>query len=143
MRSYDHRDQLLTTVEPTGAATPVKRRADGKVIAETTPRGVAAGTTETDGSCRYFTSHYTYDPAGDLLMRTVPYAPTTTTAFNGYSGDIAWSSMGGIGQVAGQLVAEQPVFLGVDLAGLGRRRWPTCSVRCSACAPRPGCCARA
>ncbi|WP_445148359.1 RHS repeat-associated core domain-containing protein [Baekduia sp. Peel2402] len=73
--TYDHRDQLLTTVDPTGATTAVKRRADGKVIAQTTPRGVVNGTTESDGSYKYFTSRYSYDQAGDLLTRTVPYAP--------------------------------------------------------------------
>ncbi|MCW2986565.1 MAG: repeat protein, partial [Conexibacter sp.] len=73
--TYDHRDQLLSTVDPLGATTAVKRRADGNVIAQTTPRGVANGTTESDGSYRYFTTHYTYDPAGDLLTRSVPFSP--------------------------------------------------------------------
>ncbi|MCW3002037.1 MAG: hypothetical protein JWQ20_1335 [Conexibacter sp.] len=71
--SYDHRDQLLTTTDPLGAATAVKRRADGKVVARTTPRGVADGTTNSDGSYKYFTAAYTYDAAGDLLTRTTPY----------------------------------------------------------------------
>ncbi|MCW2985301.1 MAG: hypothetical protein JWR63_2871 [Conexibacter sp.] len=73
--TYDHRDQLLTTVDPTGATSAIKRRADGKVIAQTTPRGVANGTTETDGSYRYFTTRYAYDQTGDLLTRSVPFSP--------------------------------------------------------------------
>jgi YD repeat-containing protein len=74
--TYDHRDQLLTVTDPTGAVSATKRRADGKVIAQTTPRGVVNGATEADGSYRYFTSHYTYDAAGDPLTRTVPYSPS-------------------------------------------------------------------
>jgi RHS repeat-associated protein len=73
--TYDHRDQLLTTVDATGATTAIKRRADGKVIAQSTPRGVANGATDADGSYSYFTTHYTYDQVGDLLTRSVPYAP--------------------------------------------------------------------
>jgi RHS repeat-associated protein len=72
---YDHRDQLLTTTDPTGAVTALKRRADGKVVAQTTPRGVANGATDADGAYSYFTTRYAYDEAGDLLTRTVPYAP--------------------------------------------------------------------
>jgi RHS repeat-associated protein len=88
--TYDHRDQPLTTTDPYGAVTSVTRRDDGVVTSQTTPRGAAAGTKNGDGTYKYFTTAYTYDAAGDLLTRSVPYAPNqynrSGTGTNDYAG---------------------------------------------------------
>jgi RHS repeat-associated protein len=73
--TYDHRDQLTQTVDPLGHRTVQQRRADGTVVSVTKPRGVTDGTGAQTTPYTYFTQNYTFDAAGDLLTRTVPYAP--------------------------------------------------------------------
>ena len=80
--TYDHRDQLIEQRDPLGHRTVLKRRFDGKVIAQTTPRGVAKGDTEpvdqagADGEVyKYFTTRFDYDPAGEVTSRSIPFAP--------------------------------------------------------------------
>lgn len=74
--TYDHRDQLVETIDPFGAKTVQRRRADGLVTAITTPRGIADGTqSAATGTYKYFTQNFAYDAAGKLLSRTVPFAP--------------------------------------------------------------------
>ncbi|MEY2430379.1 MAG: hypothetical protein QOC92_104, partial [Acidimicrobiaceae bacterium] len=66
-----------------GRTTEYARRADGKVIAKTTPRGVASSNgpqtvslSDGDHQLRtYFTTVYDYDPSGALKSRSVPFAP--------------------------------------------------------------------
>ena len=77
--SYDHRDALIGERDPLGRLTCTERRADGRVIGVTTPRGTASNPTAcTDGdpntTYASFSSRLSYDDAGDLLSRSVPVA---------------------------------------------------------------------
>ncbi|WP_196809152.1 DNRLRE domain-containing protein [Conexibacter woesei] len=71
---YDHRDQIVQSVDPLGHRTVEQRRADGAVVSMTSPRGVTDGTGTRSTPYTYFTENYTYDAGGDLLTRTVPFA---------------------------------------------------------------------
>jgi RHS repeat-associated protein len=78
--TFDHRDQLIASRDPLGHLTCLQRREDGRVIAETSPRGTQHAPERcTDGDpatgYAHFTTNYDYDPAGDLLSRSIPFAP--------------------------------------------------------------------
>jgi RHS repeat-associated protein len=78
--TYDHRDQLIASNDPLGHLSCLQRRADGRVIAETTPRGTAGNHSNcTDGNAltgyTHYTTRYDYDKAGNLLSRSIPFAP--------------------------------------------------------------------
>ena len=89
--SYDHRDELESILGPpvqfnepsTATARPltcIKRREDGRVVSQTSPRGTAgdhARCTNDDTTDHYqhFTKRYRYDESGDLLEESIPYAP--------------------------------------------------------------------
>jgi RHS repeat-associated protein len=84
--TYDHRDLKIGETNPLGKLSCWKRRADGKVVGYTTPRG-----TTDNGICndlsqdsqthtptltyKYFTTAYEYHPTGELKARSIPYAP--------------------------------------------------------------------
>lgn len=77
---YDHRDQLIAVEDPLDRMRCTERRANGQVIGETTARGTAVAHARClDGdpqtTYRYFSTRYTYDAAGDLHTRSIPFAP--------------------------------------------------------------------
>ena len=74
---YDNRDQVVAQRDYAGC-TRLDRRADGRVAAVTSPRGttaVTSGDCSTGAQPSHYTTRYTYDAAGDLIARTIPYAP--------------------------------------------------------------------
>ena len=81
--TYDHRDQPIKITDPEGKSRSYTRREDGKVIADTSARGEGLATEPfTDPETgrtyqlpKYFSTRYTYDPQGEVIQRTVPYAP--------------------------------------------------------------------
>ena len=78
--AYDHRDELIAETDPLGHLTCLERRKDGRVVAQTTPRGTESDPGRcTDGDPQtgytHYTTRYAYDPAGALASRSVPFAP--------------------------------------------------------------------
>ncbi len=77
---FDHRDQLTSVTNPADEETVYTRRRDGKVIAQTSPRGVEDGTKDSavPGGIepyKYFTTRFDYNANGDLTSRSVPFRP--------------------------------------------------------------------
>jgi RHS repeat-associated protein len=81
---YDHRDQPVKVTGPDGKSRAYTRREDGKVVAETSGRGVEEEDVESFddpltgrsySAFKYFTTRYAYDEAGDVASRSVPYGP--------------------------------------------------------------------
>lgn len=81
-RKYDHRDQVIATLDQLGQQTCVARRKDGSVLAVTTPRGTASDKSKCTDSInpddlgslyKEFTTVYSYDHVGDVVGRSVPY----------------------------------------------------------------------
>jgi RHS repeat-associated protein len=75
--TYDHRDELVSVEDPLGHLTCLQRRADERVIAETTPRGTDGNHAACFNGTGYthYTTKYTYDPTGNVSSRSIPFAP--------------------------------------------------------------------
>lgn len=67
--AYDGRDQLTVVSDPLGRRTRRTYFPDGQVQAETSPKGTASAA---DGD---YTTRYTYDAAGRLRTRSLPWDP--------------------------------------------------------------------
>jgi RHS repeat-associated protein len=83
--TYDHRDTLVAERDPLGNMTCWTRDPAGRVTAETSPRGtggnldrclaVQAANVPSPQAYVHHTTRYEYDDAGDVVSRSVPFAP--------------------------------------------------------------------
>jgi RHS repeat-associated protein len=74
---FDHRNQPVAVRTPAGC-TAYDRREDGLVEAVTSPRGTegAPDNCSQGGPFAHHTTRYTYNETGDLLTRSMPFAPS-------------------------------------------------------------------
>ena len=66
---YDERDLQTAQVDAKGGRTAFELRGDGQLVRITKPNGIAS--TDLAGD---FETRFTYDPMGDLIERTIPWA---------------------------------------------------------------------
>ena len=74
---HDTMGRVRSSTDPEGRMTCYRRQADGLVTHETSPRGTAADKARCASGDPYttFTTRMRYDALGDLVERSVPYAP--------------------------------------------------------------------
>lgn len=75
---YDAMGRMLQQTDPLGRTTCWARRGDGQVVAMTTPRGAALGTSACGNrqtATGAYTTRMSYDEQGALKERTIPYRP--------------------------------------------------------------------
>jgi RHS repeat-associated protein len=68
--AYDERGERVSVIDPKDRRTAYEIRGDGQPSSVTSPRGTASPSIADD-----FVTRFQYDPAGDLVRRTLPRAP--------------------------------------------------------------------
>ncbi|MCP9491792.1 MAG: hypothetical protein MSC31_18245, partial [Solirubrobacteraceae bacterium MAG38_C4-C5] len=71
---YDRMGRMLSRTDALGRTTCWARQADGLVSAQTTPRGAATGCPVVSSAPLPHTTRFTYNAAGELMSRSIPYA---------------------------------------------------------------------